>query len=82
MSAGVEVVFTPWPWDAVARGVALLDEKAAGWRIKATSMSLLQLWQSAGSPEDNFLFGFSTRWGDSYVALENAWREAIVGGAA
>lgn len=32
MSADVEVVFTPWPYDAVARGVALLDEKAPGWR--------------------------------------------------
>jgi hypothetical protein len=32
MSADVEVVFTPWPYDAVARGVALLDEKVPGWR--------------------------------------------------
>lgn len=32
MSADVEVIFTPWPYDAVARGVALLDEKVPGWR--------------------------------------------------
>jgi hypothetical protein len=32
MSADVEVVFTPWPWDAVARGVAFLDEWVPGWR--------------------------------------------------
>jgi hypothetical protein len=34
MSADMEVVFTPWPYDAVARGVALLDEKVPGWRTK------------------------------------------------
>ncbi len=28
----IEVVFVPWPHDAVARGVALLDEKVPGWR--------------------------------------------------
>jgi hypothetical protein len=28
----MEVVFTPWPYDAVARGAALLDEKVPGWR--------------------------------------------------
>jgi len=27
-----EVTFTPWPYDAVARGVALLDKKVPGWR--------------------------------------------------
>lgn len=32
VSAPVEIVFTPWPYDAVARGVALLDEKVPGWR--------------------------------------------------
>lgn len=31
MSATVEVIFTPWPYDAVARGVALLDERVPGW---------------------------------------------------
>jgi hypothetical protein len=36
MSAGVEVLFTPWPYDAVARGVELLDEKVPGWRQKIT----------------------------------------------
>lgn len=28
----VEVIFTPRPYDAVARGVALLDEKVPDWR--------------------------------------------------
>jgi hypothetical protein len=32
MGADVDVVFTPWPYDAVARGVELLDEKVPGWR--------------------------------------------------
>jgi len=40
MSADVEVVFTPWPWDAVARGVALLDEEVSGWRIKLDAATL------------------------------------------
>jgi hypothetical protein len=30
----VEVHFVPWPYDAVARGVALLDERVPGWREK------------------------------------------------
>ncbi len=34
MNGDVEVIFTPWPYDAVARGVALLDEKVPGWREK------------------------------------------------
>ncbi len=32
MSGDTEVIFTPWPYDAVARGMALLDEKVPGWR--------------------------------------------------
>jgi hypothetical protein len=77
--ADVEIIFTPWPYDAVARGVALLDKRIPEWRIAASEMNLVELWQLAGSPDDYFLLGFSTRWGDSYVALERAWREAIAG---
>jgi hypothetical protein len=38
----MEVVFVPWPYDAVARGVALLDEKVPGWRerIKLGELAL------------------------------------------
>jgi hypothetical protein len=32
MASDVEIIFTPWPFDAVDRGVALLDEKVPGWR--------------------------------------------------
>lgn len=32
MKNSEEVVFTPWPYDAVARGAALLDEEIPGWR--------------------------------------------------
>lgn len=81
MGADVEVVFTPWPYDAVARGVALLDKRAPGWRIAASEMNLVELWQLAGSPADYFSFGFSTRLRDSYDALTDAWCEAIAGGA-
>lgn len=77
---GVEVVFTPWPYDAVARGVELLDEKVPGWRAEPP-LNLVELWRLAGSPKDWFLYGFSTRWRDSYAALAGAWREAIAGGA-
>jgi hypothetical protein len=32
----MKVVFTPWPYDAVARGAALLDEKVPDWREHIT----------------------------------------------
>lgn len=91
MSADVEVVFTPWPYDAVARGMALLDEKVPGWR-KRIDLSTLDLsdpsfciagqlncWNLVGSdayhafdvPDITF----------DYAVLDDAWREAIAGGA-
>jgi len=44
VSATVEVIFTPWPYDAVARGVALLDEKVPGWRELDLAASATRLW--------------------------------------
>ena len=92
MSADVEVVFTPWPYDAVARGVALLDEKVPGWRERIALGRLnmddpvrcivgqLGIWHLV---EEDTHHGFDiplrapTR---DYATLCAAWREAIAGG--
>lgn len=80
MASDVEIIFTPWPYDAVARGVGLLDERAPGWRETADH-ELVVLWTLAGKP-DYMLYGFDTPGLSSYLALRRAWREAIVGGEA
>ncbi len=50
----VEVIFTPWPYDAVARGVALLGEKVPGWR---TTRSLERLAFDEDAEPLSLLFG-------------------------
>ncbi len=100
----VEVVFTPWPYDAVARGVALLDEKVPGWReridietLDIESPQRCIVGQPCGGYETamrrfglepygrgvgahyGFLSPDNLDWQDQ--RLEDAWREAIAGGA-
>lgn len=94
MSA-LDIVFTPYPHDAVQRGAALLDEKVPGWR-KETDASYplgqvrvhyanamrkagLRPWV-AGHP---VTYGFAAPRLPLHNdhALQDAWREELIGGA-
>ena len=89
----LEVVFTPWPEDAVGRGAALLDERAPGWRretdaanplgqvrvhyANAMRKAGLRPWV-AGHP---VTYGFAAAGTARDHALQEAWREELIGGA-
>jgi hypothetical protein len=83
VSADVEVVFVPWPYDAVARGVALLDEKVPGWRKNEDVPFTLIGLQEFADCRDPRHYGLSVPFGMppwSFERLDDAWREAIAGG--
>ena len=92
MASDVEIIFTPWPYDAVARGVALLNEKIPEWRTEPKHLSLATFsWRTNCSepeyygfavPLEAFVVGGDYDYDRIWDSLSNAWLEAIVKGKA
>lgn len=86
----IEVIFTPYPYDAVARGMAFLDEKAPGWRrhrpfaLGEVRALYAQIMRAAGlRPWENgaaYLLGFDAVGAKAYGLLQQAWREELMRG--
>jgi hypothetical protein len=75
MSADVEVVFTPWPYDAVARGAALLNERVPGWRerLQLRRLHMEDCEQCVlGQIYGDYVMGLDALWPDLVMASEDS----------